>query len=143
LQALCFSCCTISMCFANGAGSYIFQLMDSFAGNFPLLIIALFECLSISYIYGVRRFSDDIEMMTGSRPNFYWMFCWKYLSPCAMVTILLASFYQLLTEGSSYPAWIGSKGATEGMEWPHWCIVVAFFLILSSILWIPIVAVLR
>jgi len=29
------------------------------------------------------------------------------------------------------------------MEWPHWCIVVAFFLILSSILWIPIVAVLR
>lgn len=54
-QGLCFSCCLISMCFANGAGSYIFQLMDSFAGNFPLLIIALFECLSISYIYGVRR----------------------------------------------------------------------------------------
>lgn len=143
LQALCLSCCLISMCFANGAGSYIFQLMDSFAGNFPLLIIALFECLSISYIYGVRRFSDDIEMMTGSRPGFYWMFCWKYLSPCAMVTILLASFYQLLTDGSSYPAWIAAKGATENMEWPHWCIVIAFGLILSSILWIPIVAILR
>uniref|UniRef100_A0A1I8P2J0 Transporter n=1 Tax=Stomoxys calcitrans TaxID=35570 RepID=A0A1I8P2J0_STOCA len=140
---LCFSCCMISMCFANGAGSYIFQLMDSFAGNFPLLIIALFECLSISYIYGIRRFSDDIEMMTGSRPNMYWMFCWKYLSPCAMITILLASFYQLLTEGSSYPAWIASKGITEKMEWPHWCIVIAFILILSSILWIPIVAILR
>ncbi|XP_014103700.2 sodium-dependent neutral amino acid transporter B(0)AT3 [Bactrocera oleae] len=140
---LCFSCCLISMCFANGAGSYIFQLMDSFAGNFPLLIIALFECLSISYIYGVRRFSDDIEMMTGSRPGLYWMICWKYLSPCAMITILLASFYQLLTEGSSYPAWIAAKGLTEKLEWPHWCIVIAFFLILSSILWIPIVAILR
>lgn len=141
--ALCLSCCLISMCFANGAGSYIFQLMDSFAGNFPLLIIALFECLSISYIYGVRRFADDIEMMTGSRPGFYWMFCWKYLSPCAMVTILLASFYQLMTEGSSYPAWIAAKGATESMEWPHWCIVIALGLIFSSILWIPIVAILR
>ncbi|XP_073831238.1 sodium-dependent neutral amino acid transporter B(0)AT3 isoform X1 [Musca autumnalis] len=140
---LCFSCCLISMSFANGAGSYIFQLMDSFAGNFPLLVIALFECLSISYIYGIRRFSDDIEMMTGSRPNMYWMFCWKYLSPCAMITILLASFYQLLTEGSSYPAWIAAKGMTEKMEWPHWCIVIAFILILSSILWIPIVAILR
>ncbi|XP_067636970.1 sodium-dependent neutral amino acid transporter B(0)AT3 [Eurosta solidaginis] len=140
---LCFSCCLISMSFANGAGSYIFQLMDSFAGNFPLLIIALFECLSISYIYGVRRFSDDIEMMTGSRPGLYWMICWKYLSPIAMLTILFASFYQLLTEGSSYPAWIASKGFTEQLEWPHWCIVIAFFLILSSILWIPIVAILR
>ncbi|XP_037937409.1 sodium-dependent neutral amino acid transporter B(0)AT3-like [Teleopsis dalmanni] len=141
--ALCLSCFIMSMCFANGAGSYIFQLMDSFAGNFPLLIIALFECLSISYIYGIRRFSDDIEMMTGSRPGIFWMFCWKYLSPCAMITILIASFYQLLTEGSSYPAWIASKGMTEKMEWPHWCIVIAFILILSSILWIPIVAILR
>lgn len=82
-------------------------------------------------------------MMTGSRPGFYWMFCWKYLSPCAMITILTASFYQLVTEGSSYPAWIASKGMTENMEWPHWCIVIAFILILSSILWIPIVAFLR
>lgn len=82
-------------------------------------------------------------MMTGSRPGLYWMICWKYLSPCAMITILLASFYQLLTEGSSYPAWIAAKGLTEKLEWPHWCIVIAFFLILSSILWIPIVAILR
>uniref|UniRef100_A0A1A9W244 Transporter n=1 Tax=Glossina brevipalpis TaxID=37001 RepID=A0A1A9W244_9MUSC len=140
---LCITCCMISMCFANGAGSYIFQLMDSFAGNFPLLIIALCECISISYIYGIRRFSDDIEMMTGSRPGLYWMFCWKYLSPCAMFTILIASFYQLITDGSSYPAWIASKGMTEKMEWPYWCIVIAFILIFSSILWIPIVAILR
>lgn len=131
------------MCFAHGAGSYIFQLMDSFAGNFPLLIIAFFECISISYVYGVRKFSDDIELMTGSRPSMYWMFCWKYLSPAAMLTILFASFYQLLTEGSRYPAWNSFKGATELKEWPHWCVVVAFCLILGAILWIPIVAVCR
>lgn len=82
-------------------------------------------------------------MMTGSRPHLYWMLCWKYISPCAMITILVASFYQLIAEGSSYPAWIGSKGSTENMEWPHWCVVIAFLLIFSSILWIPIVAILR
>ncbi|KAL5274866.1 SLC6A19 family protein [Megaselia abdita] len=140
---LCGSCCFISMCFAHGAGSYIFQLMDSFAGNFPLLIIALFECISISYVYGVRKFSDDIEMMTGSRPSIYWMFCWKYLSPAAMITILIASLYQLIADGSKYPAWNSTEGNTEQKDWPHWCVVFAFCLILGAILWIPIVAMCR
>ncbi|XP_059618030.1 sodium-dependent neutral amino acid transporter B(0)AT3 isoform X2 [Phlebotomus argentipes] len=141
--ALCFTCSVFSMVFAHGAGSYIFQLMDSFAGNFPLLIIAFFECLSVSYVYGIKRFADDIELMTGSRPGLYWMICWKYLSPLAMLTILTASFFDLALRGSSYPAWNSLKGATETFEWPHWCIAIAIFLILSSVLWIPGVAICR
>lgn len=117
--------------------------MDSFAGNFPLLIIALFECLSVSYVYGIRRFCDDIELMTGSRPGLYWMLCWKYVSPVAMITILVASFYGLMTDGSSYPAWNAVRGVQESHEWPTWCIVLAVFLIMVSILWIPIVALTR
>ncbi|GBO98540.1 hypothetical protein EVAR_72985_1 [Eumeta japonica] len=30
-----------------------------------------------------------------------------------MITILTASFYQLVTEGSSYPAWIAAKGCED------------------------------
>lgn len=89
------------------------------------------------------RFADDIELMTGSRPSMYWMLCWKYLSPIAMITILTASFVELASEGSSYPAWNAVKGVTEKLEWPHWCIVLAIFLILVSVLWIPIVAISR
>lgn len=54
-KGLSLSCCILSMVFAHGAGSYIFQLMDSFAGNYTLLIIAFFECIGISYIYGIKR----------------------------------------------------------------------------------------
>ncbi|XP_058820912.1 sodium-dependent neutral amino acid transporter B(0)AT3 isoform X2 [Topomyia yanbarensis] len=140
---LCLSCCILSMCFANGAGSYIFQLMDSFAGNYTLLIIAFCECVGVSYIYGIKRFADDIELMTGSRPGLYWMLCWKYISPIAMITILVASFVELASEGSSYPGWDALTGNTDRLEWPHWCIVVAILLILVSILWIPGVAICR
>lgn len=194
LQILCISCCSISIVFAHGAGSYIFQLMDSFAGSYSLLIIALFECIAVSYVYGIKRwatqikrqfrfdenlewfmknlmrtndsietiyslgdcsgipnkkklfsfrFADDIELMTGSRPGLYWMICWKYLSPIAMITILTASFLELAASGSSYPAWNTAKGITELKEWPHWCIVLAIFLILISVMWIPVVAVTR
>jgi Sodium:neurotransmitter symporter family len=43
------------MGFAHGAGSYVFVLFDNFSGNFPLLIIAFFECIAVSYVYGLRR----------------------------------------------------------------------------------------
>jgi solute carrier family 6 (neurotransmitter transporter, amino acid/orphan) member 15/16/17/18/20 len=125
------------MVFAHGAGSYIFQLMDSFAGNYSLLIIAFFECV------GIKRFADDIELMTGSRPHFYFLLCWKYISPLAMISILVASFMELSQQGSSYPVWNALTGSTERAEWPHWCIVLAICLIGVSILWIPGVAICR
>lgn len=52
---ICLICCMISMAFAHGAGSYVFVLFDNFSGNFPLLIIAFFECIGVSYVYGLKR----------------------------------------------------------------------------------------
>lgn len=101
-------------------------------------------CLMILIvIFFILRFSDDIELMTGSRPRLYWLLCWKYISPVAMLTILTASFIQLFHEGSYYPAWDALTGATKRMEWPHWCIFLAILLICGSVLWIPVVAICR
>ncbi|XP_016844202.1 sodium-dependent neutral amino acid transporter B(0)AT3 isoform X1 [Nasonia vitripennis] len=141
--SICLLCCIISMAFAHGAGSYVFVLFDNFSGNFPLLIIAFFECIGVSYVYGIKRFADDIELMTGSRPGLYWLICWKYLSPLAMLSILIASFVEIVVEGSGYQAWVASKGVTERQEWPAWALVLIAVLILASILWIPIVAICR
>lgn len=99
--------------------------------------------LIVLFFFPRFRFADDIEMMTGSRPQLYWMICWKFLSPIAMLTILFASFFQLATHGSSYPAWDALLGATKTLEWPHWCIVLAIILILIAVLWIPFVAICR
>lgn len=131
------------MAFAHGAGSYVFVLFDNFSGNFPLLIIAFFECIGVSYVYGLRRFADDIELMTGNRPGLYWLICWKYLSPLAMLTILVASFVEIICEGSGYQTWVPNKGTTERQEWPTWALVLIFILILASVLWIPVVAIFR
>lgn len=81
--------------------------------------------------------------MTGSRPGLYWMLCWKYISPIAMLSILFASFMNLIYNGSNYPAWVGELGKTENQEWPHWCIFIAVCLIGVSVLWIPGVAICR
>ncbi|KOC64513.1 Sodium-dependent neutral amino acid transporter B(0)AT2 [Habropoda laboriosa] len=142
-RGICLVCCMISMAFAHGAGSYVFVLFDNFSGNFPLLIIAFFECIAVSYVYGLKRFADDIELMTGNRPGLYWLICWKYLSPLAMLSILIASIVEILVDGSGYPAWVASKGITEKHEWPVWALVLIGVLILASVLWIPTVAICR
>lgn len=91
----------------------------------------------------VRRFADDIELMTGNRPGLYWLICWKYLSPMAMLSILIASIVEIIVDGSGYPAWVASKGITEKHEWPVWALGLIGILILASVLWIPAVAICR
>ena len=81
--------------------------------------------------------------MTGTRPGLYWLICWKYLSPLAMLSILVASIVEIVVEGSGYQAWVPSKGVTEKHEWPMWSLVLITILILASILWIPVVAICR
>ena len=91
----------------------------------------------------IFRFADDIEMMTGQRPGLYWLICWKYLSPLAMISILVASFVEIAVDGTGYDAWVPSKGDTERHQWPTWSVVLIFVLVFSSIAWIPGTAIAR
>lgn len=91
----------------------------------------------------IFRFADDIELMTGTRPGIYWLICWKYLSPLAMLLILISSFFELATEGSGYDAWIRSEGDTVRKTWPIWAVLLVLVLVLASVLWIPGLAICR
>lgn len=101
----------------------------------------IFFCLYLNPLN--FRFADDIQLMTGQRPGIYWLICWKYLSPLAMLSILVSSFVELATEGSAYDAWIKSIGDTERKPWPVWAVLLVLVLVLASVLWIPVVAVCR
>jgi solute carrier family 6 amino acid/orphan transporter-like 15/16/17/18/20 len=81
--------------------------------------------------------------MTGSRPGFYWMICWKYISPLTMLVIVISSFTKIILEGSGYLAWSAEDGLTHQLDWPPWCQVLIAVLVLISALWIPGVAVAR
>lgn len=37
------------------SGNYWLQVIENYAVGIPLLVIALVECLSVSYVYGVER----------------------------------------------------------------------------------------
>ncbi|XP_057312121.1 sodium-dependent neutral amino acid transporter B(0)AT3-like isoform X2 [Hydractinia symbiolongicarpus] len=104
---LAFAMFLIGLALITSPGYYAFQLFDDFAVPLPLLFIAFFQVVSISWVYGNDKFANDIEYMTGKRPYLFWMICWKYISPLAIFIIFVANCHKLATKFPTYKAYVG------------------------------------
>ena len=38
--------------FLTGKGYYIFQTFDDWSGSLPLVVVALFQCIAVAWVYG-------------------------------------------------------------------------------------------
>lgn len=67
----------------------------------------LFVPQTISFIpcFHPLRFSDDIEWMTGRRPNLYWQVTWRVISPLMLLVVFLAYVVVQARENPTYEAW--------------------------------------
>ncbi|XP_048882796.1 sodium-dependent dopamine transporter [Brienomyrus brachyistius] len=115
-------------CVTNG-GIYVFTLLDHFAAGTSILFGVLIEAIGIAWFYGVDRFSDDIQEMIGHRPGLYWRMCWKFVSPCFLLFMVVVSFatFNPPNYGSYvFPMWANMLG---------WCIAM------SSMAMVPLYAI--
>lgn len=87
--SVCLSGFLIGIVYCTPGGQYILNLVDYFCGTFIIVILASFEVIAISWIYGIDNFMDDVEFMCGTRPSFYWRFCWGILTPVSLFVILI------------------------------------------------------
>ncbi|KAB7505937.1 Sodium-dependent neutral amino acid transporter B(0)AT3, partial [Armadillidium nasatum] len=103
--AVCGLSLLIGLVFCTGAGEYWLGMFDQFAGSMGLIIIAFFELVVISYVYGHKKFSDDIQKMIGERPGLYWQAMWRFISPLTVFGIVTASVVTTFMYPPTYPAW--------------------------------------
>ncbi|XP_017476557.1 PREDICTED: sodium-dependent dopamine transporter-like [Rhagoletis zephyria] len=94
-------------------GVYIVQFMDRFAAGYSILFAVLFESIAVSWIYGVRRFSQDIKLMVGFEVNQWWKFCWTFMAPFFIMFIIvfgLVNYEPLEYNNYKYPMWVNIMG---------------------------------
>ncbi|CAG9764797.1 unnamed protein product [Ceutorhynchus assimilis] len=112
-------------------GIYMFHLFDTYSAGISLLCSALFEAIAVSWFYGLDRLTQDVEAMLGIRPGIYWRICWKFISPSFIVCVVMFGllYHQpLVYNDYLYPGWA---------EWVGWSLA------LSSIMMIPLWAIIQ
>ncbi|EPQ02524.1 Sodium-dependent neutral amino acid transporter B(0)AT3 [Myotis brandtii] len=102
---VCLLCFLVATCFTLQSGNYWLEVFDKYAASLNLIIFAFFEVIGVVYVYGMERFCDDIEWMTGRRPGLYWRVTWKVISPLLLLTIFVAYIIFLVWTTLSYKAW--------------------------------------
>ncbi|XP_064634027.1 sodium- and chloride-dependent glycine transporter 1-like isoform X2 [Lineus longissimus] len=125
-ESIIFRCCVIGLSFVLGipmvckGGIYLLNLVDYSVSGFPLLFVGFFELVALNWIYGFPRFSEDIRMMLGHKPNIYWKACWMVVSPVIIIVTIVfnvISYKPPDLDGYLYPAWAQAIGWLIGM-WP-------------------------
>nr|XP_039265171.1 sodium- and chloride-dependent transporter XTRP3A-like [Styela clava]XP_039265172.1 sodium- and chloride-dependent transporter XTRP3A-like [Styela clava] len=142
---ICLVSCVVGLLFTCGAGNYWLNIFNDYAGSIPLLVIAFFEIVAVAWLYGIKEFNEDLKWMIG-RPKsimgwilfYYFRICWVFISPVALLVVLIAFVYDIASSTLDYDAWIGD-GTIESLEYPWYGLLVIYLLLLLPTLPIPVV----
>merc|ERR1719431_491342 len=132
-ELLVFLVCAVSLLFGLPhmfqGGIYFFTLIDYYAAAISLMYIALFETITIVWIYGTKRLSANIEEMTGKKPHKIFQFCWACVSPLLIIVLWVFSLLDY------------SPPSYGGYTNPDWSIALGWFITSLSVLPIPVLAI--
>ncbi|XP_015785207.1 sodium- and chloride-dependent betaine transporter [Tetranychus urticae] len=83
----------LSLLFLTQKGIVFVRVTEHFITVILTTILALLEVLLVSNFYGAKNMVNAIRLITYKAPGFYFSFCWKFLTPCALMIILVCNLY--------------------------------------------------
>ncbi|XP_045164234.2 sodium- and chloride-dependent GABA transporter 2-like [Mercenaria mercenaria] len=120
----------LGLCIVTEGGMYVFQLFDFYScSGLVLLWIVFFEAVVVTWVFGSSKFQDAVELMIGRRLPYYFVLCWKFVTPAVSLGIFLFMVFDFvpLKYGKDYvyPGWAQGIGVCLGLV-PMVCIPLAF-----------------
>ncbi|XP_033854640.2 sodium- and chloride-dependent transporter XTRP3-like [Acipenser ruthenus] len=138
---MCLFCCLVGLSFTTRSGNYWFTIFNDYAATFSLLFIVLIEIITICYVYGLKKFEKDIELMIGHRPHWYWKITWSVVSPVLIIGLFIFYTADYIMGGTpTYQAWDSNLGKTVTKEYPPYAQAVIGLLLVTSMICVPLVA---
>nr|XP_049589291.1 sodium- and chloride-dependent GABA transporter 2-like isoform X5 [Syngnathus scovelli] len=121
-------CFFIGLSMVTEGGLYIFQLFDYYScSGMTLLLFAIFQSVSVGWVYGADRFYDNIEDMIGYRPLPVIKHVLKYVTP----VVCMGTFIFSLVKYKPLKF-------NDTIEYPWWGYALGWWFTLSSTLIVPI-----
>ncbi|XP_056142732.1 sodium- and chloride-dependent transporter XTRP3-like [Lampris incognitus] len=138
---VCLLCLLLGLVFTTRSGNYWFTIFNDYAASFSLLFIVLIEVITVSYIYGIKRFEKDIEDMLGHKPNWYWKSMWIAVSPLILIALFLFYIVSYIQGGTpTYRAWDKDLGKSVETEYPVYAQACIGLLLVSPVSCVPLTA---
>ncbi|KAM7372158.1 hypothetical protein PAMP_009351 [Pampus punctatissimus] len=128
----------IGLLFTQRSGNYFVTMFDDYSATLPLVIVVIFETISVAWIYGTDRFLDDIEVMLKWRPPVLYKYLWKYVCLLAMISLMAASLLRMVFKRPTYTAWNQNTASEMTLEYPGWALAMIVMLIVFASLPVPI-----
>ncbi|XP_069118925.1 sodium- and chloride-dependent GABA transporter 3-like [Argopecten irradians] len=129
IAAVCVVSFIIGLSMVTEGGMYVFQIFDYYSGNRVIVLVAFSECVAVSWIYGINRFYDNIEMMLGWRISRYMWIALTVFSPlfCAVSFIIGTVTYSELDY----------RRPLTTYHYPDWAVAIGWTMAMSSMVWVP------
>lgn len=132
-------CFLLGLLIVTEGGMYWFNLYNNYSASFGLLSLAFFMCVGINLGYGFFfthrwRFMEDIKLMLGFEPNWYFKITWNFVTPVALILLLVSSGISYAPNDFGDPAyadWGNSLGlcmsVTCGVAVPLYAIALVIY----------------
>ncbi|XP_049336248.1 solute carrier family 6 member 16b isoform X1 [Astyanax mexicanus] len=128
----------IGLLFTQRCGNYFVVMFDDYSATLPLIIVVVFQTVSIAWVYGADRFLEDIRRMLGRQVWAGYKYLWKYVCLLAMLGLLSASLVRMCISRPKYKAWNREKAEEQDLEYPDWALAVLSSLIVLAVLPVPL-----
>ncbi|XP_052452592.1 solute carrier family 6 member 16b [Carassius gibelio] len=128
----------IGLMFTQRCGNYFVTMFDDYSATLPLIMVVIFQTISLAWVYGADRFLEDLKRMLGRPVPVVYKYLWKYVCPVAMLGLLGASLLKMFLERPTYIAWNREKASKEDLPYPGWALAVLSTLIIVAFLPVPI-----
>ncbi|KAL4221042.1 hypothetical protein ACF0H5_019304 [Mactra antiquata] len=117
-------------CVTQG-GVYFLQILDWYCASIAVMFLALSEVVGLAWVYGIRRFYSDIELMLGHRLSPIWRIFWQFITPGIIMFVWFFNLAQLS------PVTYGK------VTYPTWALAIGWVIAIASLIPLPLCALIE